>query len=157
MRKVTLMVIALVMAGWGSAAADEPGLILDESFDDGVDIFSTGAWGIEPLASGHRGAGLQSVIPAGEHWGGSGDWFFADHGLEDPEELWWRYWIMFPDGFYIEPPNRGKLPGVGGLYTYNCLGGRPSTPEEPCFSARMLFSRTYPSTGEPGYPNGSGR
>ncbi len=154
MRKVTLIAVALMMAGFGSAAADEPGLILDESFDDGTDIFSAGAWGIEPLAAGHSGAGLRSVIPAGEHWGGSGDWFFADHGLEDPEELWWRYWIKFPDGFYIEPPNRGKLPGVGGLYNYNCLGGRPSTPEEPCFSARMLFSRTYPTTGQPGYPNG---
>ncbi len=86
--------------------------------------------------------------------GSSGHWYFEENGRAEPEELWWRYWVKFPTDFYIEPPNRGKLPGVAGLYTYNCLGGRPSTPAEPCFSARMLFSRTYPRAGQPGYPNG---
>jgi len=152
-RRVFWAVVVVALMGVGAAAADAPGLILEESFDGGTDIFS-GGWGMEPLDYGHDGPGLKSIIPAGEHWGSSGHWYFADHGLEDPEELWWRYWVKFPKGFYIEPPNRGKLPGVAGLYTYNCLGGRPSTPEGPCFSARMLFSRDYPLWGEPGYPYG---
>jgi len=155
MRKLLVLFAALTALGLAPVAAAAPDAIVDESFSDGTDsVFSSGAWGMVPLADGHDGPGLQSVIPAGEHWGSSGHWDFADHGLAEPEELWWRYWVKFPDGFYIEPPNRGKLPGIGGLYTYNCLGGRPSTPEEPCFSARMLFSRTYPHTGQPGYPNG---
>ena len=153
MRRWLLFTIVLSLLGLTAASAAES-VILDEDFENGTEVFSNGAWGMVPLSAGHDGAGLKSEIPIGEHWGSSGHWYFADHGLDDPEELWWRYWIKFPEGFYIEPPNRGKLPGVGGLYTYNCLGGRPSTPEEPCFSARMLFSRTYPSWGQPGYPNG---
>jgi hypothetical protein len=155
MRRLTLLALAIFLIGLVPADADTSGEFVEESFSDGVDgIFSAGAWGMESLGAGHEGSGLRSIIAAGEHWGSGGHWYFVEHGLQEPEELWWRYWVKFPDGFYIEPPNRGKLPGVGGLYTYNCLGNRPSTPEAPCFSARMLFSRTYPSWGEPGYPNG---
>ncbi len=155
MRRTILLALAIVLVGLAPVNAAAPNAIVDESFDDGVDdVFSNGAWGLEPLANGHEGPGLVTKIPAGQHWGGSGHWYFSEHGLDDPEELYWRYMVRFPEGFYIEPPNRGKLPGVGGLYTYNCLGGRPSTVAEPCFSARMLFSRTYPTTGQPGYPNG---
>jgi len=153
MRRMLLLLVTLSLMGVATASAAST-VVLDEDFEGGVDVLSSGTWGMLPLAEGHDGAGLKTIIPAGEHWGGSGHWYFSDHGLNDPEQLWWRYWVKFPKGFYIEPPNRGKLPGVGGLYTYNCLGGRPSTPEEPCFSARMLFSRTYPHSGEPGYPNG---
>ena len=154
MRRFVLVAVAVTLLGLVPASADVSTAVVDESFDDGTDVFSPGAWGMEPLTSGHDGPGLRSIIPSGEHWGSSGHWYFSEHGLDDPEELWWRYWVKFPEGFYIEPPNRGKLPGVGGLYTYNCLGGRPSTAAEPCFSARMLFSRTYPTTGQPGYPYG---
>ena len=153
MRRLVILVVVLTLAV-GTAASADSSVVLDETFESGTDVFSSGAWGMESLSNGHAGAGLQSLIPAGEHWGSSGHWYFSDHGMADPEELWWRYWVRFPEGFYIESPSRGKLPGVGGLYNYNCLGGRPSTPEEPCWSARMLFSRTYPSAGQPGYPDG---
>lgn len=152
MRRLLLAVVAVAALGLVPAAASTGVAVVEESFEDGTDgVFSAGAWGMEPLAQGHTGAGLRSIIPVGEHWGSSGHWYFEENGLEDPDELWWRYWLRFPEGFYIDPPNRGKLPGVGGLYTYNCLGNRPSTPEEPCFSARMLFSRDY---GQDGNPNG---
>jgi hypothetical protein len=155
MRKISVFIAAVMLAAVAPAAADISTAIVDESFSDGTEgVFSDGAWGMEPLPGGHEGPGLRSIIPAGEHWGSSGHWNFAENGLTEPEELWWRYWVKFPAGFYIEPPNRGKLPGIGGLHTYNCLGNRPSTPEEPCFSARMMFSRTYPRYGQPGYPNG---
>jgi putative cell wall-binding protein len=65
--------------------------------------------------------------------------------------MWIRYWIRFDDGFRIDKPYRGKLPGFGGLYTYNCLGNRVSTPSAPCWSARMLFSRVYTNDGLPSY------
>lgn len=155
MRKVLMFVAVSLVTALTPAAADTSNATVDETFTGGTDnVFSDGAWGMEPLADAHEGPGLRSVIPAGEHWGSSGHWYFAENGLNDPTELYWRYWVRFPVGFYIEPPNRGKLPGIGGLHTYNCLGGRPSTPEAPCFSARMMFSRTYPKYGQPGYPNG---
>jgi hypothetical protein len=153
MRRFLVLIVAMSLLSITAASAANS-VYLDEDFENGVDFLAPGAWGMVPLTDGHDGAGLNTIIPAGEHWGGSGHWYFSDHGLQNPEELWWRYWVQFPKDFYVEPPNRGKLPGVGGLYAYNCLGGKPSTPEEPCFSARMMFSRTYPSFGEPGYPNG---
>lgn len=135
-----LIAISQVLAS--AAVAADPWL--NEGFESGTEgVFSSGAWGMEPLDSGHVGAGLRSVIPVGENWGSSGHWYLEDHGLSQPDELWWRYWLKFPEGFWIEPPDRGKLPGPANLYTYNCLGGRPTTPEEPCWSARMLFSRDY--------------
>lgn len=149
-RRLVLVSFTVAAVGVIPAVADTTSAYVVEDFEDGTDaVFAAGAWGMAPLPNGHDGAGLRSIIPVGEHWGSSGHWNFADHDLDDPDELWWRYWVKFPNGFYIDPPNRGKLPGVGGLHTYNCLGNRPSTPEEPCFSARMLFSRNYGQTGSP--------
>ncbi len=127
--------------------------IFETDFEDGVDVFSDIIVHPQPLADGHVGAGLKAVIPAEGHWGASGHWNFADHGVAEPDELYWRYWLRFPTGFYITPRDRGKLPGVGGLYNYRCLGGRASTSSEPCFSARMLFSRNYAGLADPD-PNG---
>ncbi len=152
MRKLIIVVAVAAVIGIAPAAAGPPDLIVDESFEDGVDgVFDTGAWGITNLPAGHVGPGLNSIIPVGDHWGSGGHWGFEERGLAEPEELYWRYWVKFPNGFYIEPPNRGKLPGIGGLYSLNCRGNRVSTPEEPCYSARMLFSRQY---GEPENPLG---
>ena len=151
--RASLIVVGLLVATLPALAAESP-RYADERFESGVDVFNSTAWGMHSLSDGHQGLGLYSIIPVGEHWGSSGHWYFSDHGLAEPDELYWRYWIKFPVGFYIEPPNRGKLPGPAGLYNYRCLGNKASTPEEPCFSSRMLFSRTYPSAGEPGYPNG---
>lgn len=134
------------------SAAEQP--YLDERFENGVDIFRSGDWGMIPDANSHQGAGLKSLMRTGDHWGSSGWWHFTDHGYAQPDELYWRYWIRFDPGFRIDPPARGKLPGPATLGHDRCNGGRPSVPGEPCFSARMLFSRTYPHAGEPGYPNG---
>jgi hypothetical protein len=142
--------VALLAAlpAWGAEPTYE-----DERFESGVDDFGT-VWGIHSLDDGYQGLGLKSIIPEGGHWGSSGHWYFDDHGLTEPDELYWRYFLKFREGFYIEPPSRGKLPGPAALQYYRCLGLKPSTEEQPCWSARMLFSRTYPSPGEPEYPNG---
>lgn len=117
---------------------------LDEGFENGVDgLFTSIVDPPDPLTNGHVGSGLAARIPDGGNWGASGRWNFDDHGIAPPEELYWRYYLQFPEGFYIEPNLRGKLPGPANLYTYNCLGGRPSTSDSPCWSARMLFSRDY--------------
>ena len=126
---------------------------LDEDFSDGPKIFSRVVADMTALNDGHEGVGVRSTIPVGGHWGSSGHWEFSDHGISDPETLYWRYWIRFDDDFYIEPRNRGKLPGPSNLYTYNCLGNRGSTAAEPCWSARMMFSRRYQGLADP-EPNG---
>lgn len=146
------MALALVLATPATAQTDPDWL--DEDFESGVDVFNAGAWGMEGLSSGHVGSGLRSIIPDGGHWGSSGHWYFDDHGLTDPEALYWRYYLRFPEGFYINPPDRGKLPGPANLFTYNCLGGRVSTATDPCWSARMLFSRDYSNNETGNYQDG---
>ncbi|HJR92086.1 MAG TPA: S-layer homology domain-containing protein [Acidimicrobiia bacterium] len=148
-RLLSLLALAGLAIAAAVPASGADDLWLDEDFVDGPKIFSRVVYDMQPLTSGHQGAGARSIIPEGGHWGSSGHWEFSDHGLSDPEELYWRYWIKFPEGFYIEPRNRGKLPGPANLYTYNCLGNRPSTPTEPCWSARMMFSRDYNGLAEP--------
>ncbi len=148
-KKAFATALALVSLWAVAIPAQAAQSLLETDFEDGANVFSSGAWGMNSLEDGHEGAGLNSIIPEGAHWGSSGHWNFAAKGIEEPDELWWRYWIKFPEGFYIQSPSRGKLPGPAGLYTYNCLGGRASTPEEPCWSARMLFSRLYASSNTP--------
>lgn len=147
---MTLPLVVVVLSALPVSAAEKPAYT-NEFFESGVDAFNSTAWGMKQLAGGHDGAGLKSVIQPGAHWGSSGWWYFASHGYSEPDELYWRYWLRFDDDFYIEPPARGKLPGPATLNGAGCKGGAPSTHEEACFSARMLFSRVY---GEPGYPNG---
>ncbi len=137
----------MVVTALPASAAE---LWLDEGFEDGTDGLLTQIVDpLDPLANGHIGAGARGRIPDGGNWGASGRWNFDDHGITPPEELYWRYYLKFPNGFYIEPNLRGKLPGPANLYTYNCLGNRVSTSAEPCWSARMLFSRDY--TNEQGF------
>jgi hypothetical protein len=137
--------VALLLAVMLSALpASADGLWLDENFENGFDGFLTTIVDHpDPLPDGHIGSGLAARIPDGGNWGASGRWNFDDNGLNPPEELYWRYYLKFPVGFYIEPNLRGKLPGPANLRTYNCLGGRASTSANPCWSARMLFSRDY--------------
>lgn len=144
--------VALLGAALPASAAEKP--YLDERFENGVDVFRSGHWGMRETSDGHQGSGLESLMRTGDHWGSSGWWYFQDHGFAQPEELYWRYWVRFDPDFYIAPPARGKLPGPATLGYDRCNGGKPSVPGQPCFSARMLFSRTYPSASEPGYPNG---
>jgi hypothetical protein len=123
---------------------------LEEDFQGGAGTFS--ASGVNATSQGHEGNGIRVDIPAGEHWGTTTHWNTASHLGSEPEEMWIRYWIKFPNGFRVDEPYRGKLPGFGGLYTYNCLGGRPSTSGAPCWSARLAFSPLYPGDGLPTSP-----
>lgn len=126
---------------------------LDEDFESGASgVFDSG-WGIESTTSnGHVGRGLVSKIPRGEHWGSSAWWETDTHLGSEPEEMWLRYYLRFPEGFRVDSPSRGKLPGLAGLYSGRCRGGDPSTTSAPCWSARMMFSPLYVNDGLPSYP-----
>jgi hypothetical protein len=137
-----LILVALFVPATPAHAAEEP-TYLNEFFESGTDVFNSTAWGMQDLGNGHLGKGLKSVMKTGAHWGASGWWYFESHGLAQPDELYWRYWLRFDDDFYIEPPARGKLPGPATLGGSGCKGGVPTTTTHPCFSARMLFSRVY--------------
>ncbi len=145
-----LLLLTILPAPERAAAAQAPWL--EEDFENGVNgVFDT-AFGLKPTSSGHQGDGLYTDIFTGDHWGGSAHWYTKTNIGSEPQEMWMRYWLRFPIGFKINPPYRGKLPGFGGLYTYNCLGNRPSTAAAPCWSARMAFQPVYASDGLPSYP-----
>jgi len=90
---------------------------------------------------GHIGSGVRVTVDTGEHFGAAMRWRFTDNAVEEPEELWFRYYLRFPEGF----PNtgKGKLPGPAGLYSSSARGNLPSTPANPGWSARMFFSPNY--------------
>lgn len=90
---------------------------------------------------GHIGTGVRVTIPTGEHFGAAMRWRFADNGFDEPEQLWFRYYLRFPVGF--ANAGKGKLPGPAGLYSSSGRGNIPSTSDSPGWSARMLFSPTY--------------
>jgi hypothetical protein len=151
LRILSISAVSLLMATLiphQAARAAEPWL--EEDFQGGA-TGTFGASGISTTSQGHQGDGIRVDIPAGEHWGTTTHWNTSRIGQE-PEEMWLRYWIKFPNGFRVDEPYRGKLPGFGGLYTYNCLGGRPSTSGAPCWSARLAFSPLYPGDGLPSSP-----
>lgn len=125
---------------------------LEAGFDDGVSGVFDSMSGLSPTSNGHQGNGARVAIPSGEHWGATGHWNTQSQLGSEPEEMWLRYWIQFPSGFQVDAPYRGKLPGFAGLYTYNCLGGRASTPAEPCWSSRLAFQPVYPADGLPTGP-----
>lgn len=90
---------------------------------------------------GHVGNGVRVGIEAGGHFGTAMRWRFADNGLEEPDALWFRYYLRFPEGF--SNVGKGKLPGPAGIYSASARGNIPSTPTQPGWSARMLFSPNY--------------
>ena len=87
---------------------------------------------------GHVGLGTRVTIPNGQHFGAAMRWRFADNGFTEPDQLWFRYFLRFPEGF--SNIGKGKLPGPAGIYSASGRGNRRSTEEEPGWSARMLFA-----------------
>ncbi len=82
---------------------------------------------------GYTGRGLEIVIPPGGFRG------FGPYARlpQRAEEAWFRYNI-FLDGF--RPVSSGKLPGPADASgTSSAKGCKPSTPEAPGWSARLMF------------------
>lgn len=152
MRRLFAMATLILAQGTVSiATAQEPGLegrddvLLQTSFE--ADDWYTD-WGLdEAPRNAHivadegsfRGETLLRVeVPAGEHYGTSFGFQFADQGLEEPEEIYFRYAIRLGPDWTTEGGGGGKFPGFGGTYGEAGWGGRPSDGNNG-WSSRMLF------------------
>ncbi len=85
------------------------------------------------------GKALQASVPEGQHTGLNMLYRFMEKTGEEPEEIYFRYYVRFGDGW--SPSSDGKLPGIAGTYGKGGWGGRPSDGTNG-WSARGLFHRT---------------
>lgn len=147
-RLTIILTLAFVLGTASMAYADEGGRYLTNEYqDDPVEWndpwrdSTVGPRNQISTVDGHIGTGARVTIDQGDHFGAAMRWRFADNGFEQPEQLWFRYYLRFPNGF----PNsgKGKLPGPAGLYSSSARGNQPSTASNPGWSARMLFSPHY--------------
>ena len=141
------LVAALLPIGGASAA---PTVYLDEPYSEDPTTWSQD-WFDADIGSRNRitsiagsdGDGIKVSIPAGSHFGSAMHWQFEDQGINDPDELYFRYYLRVPDG--PEHGDRGKLPGPAGLYSGSARNNIKPTDASPGWSARMFFSLTYDS------------
>jgi hypothetical protein len=86
----------------------------------------------------YRGrSSLRVHVAQGEHYGVSLNFAFADQGLAEPEEIYFRYYMYFGSNWARDGGEVGKLPGFGGTYGAAGWGGRPSHGDDG-WSARMM-------------------
>ena len=84
----------------------------------------------------HRGKALRVKVDRGGHYGTSIQFRFRKQLGEEPEEIYFRYYLRFADDW--DPVRGGKLPGIAGTYGRAGWGGRPSDGKNG-WSARGLF------------------
>ena len=107
---------------WGMSRADER-----------VDtVLADSARSFEPL----EGKALRIRVDQGGHYGTSIQFKFKKHLGEEPEEIYFRYYLRLADDW--DPARGGKLPGIAGTYGRAGWGGRPSDGRNG-WSARGLF------------------
>ncbi len=152
MRRVVFIAVVTGVVGMTvPALAQEPGLegrddiLLQTSFES--DDWYT-AWGDDEAprntsivrdGSAFRGDGhLRVEVPAGEHYGTSFAFRFSDQGLDEPDEIYFRYAIRLGPTWTTQDGGGGKFPGFGGTYGTAGWGGRPSDGTNG-WSSRMLF------------------
>ncbi len=86
----------------------------------------------EPL----RGKALRVRVEKGDHYGTSLLFRFRQRLGEEPDEIFFRYYLRFADDW--NPRRGGKLPGIAGTYGRAGWGGRPVNGRDG-WSARGLF------------------
>jgi hypothetical protein len=86
----------------------------------------------EPL----EGKALRIRVDKGDHYGASLQFRFRSRIGEEPEQVYFRYYLRFADDW--DPVRGGKLPGIAGTYGRAGWGGRPSHGDDG-WSARGLF------------------
>ncbi|MCH7669787.1 MAG: right-handed parallel beta-helix repeat-containing protein [Acidobacteria bacterium] len=119
---------------------------LDEGYDAppstwGTDWFDSDIGSrnrISTISDGIEGSGIRVTIPTGSHFGSAMRWEFAANGETEPDELFYRYWLRFPDGFTNY--GQGKLPGPSGLYSSSGRNKIRPGDANPGWSARMMFT-----------------
>lgn len=89
---------------------------------------------------GFNGSGLRVQIPKGSHFGADFKLHLQDAADAVPERLFFRYYLKLDENW--STPKSGKLPGFSGVYGSTGKGGYKSTPSEPGWSARLMFSPT---------------
>lgn len=84
----------------------------------------------------HSGRALRVRVDEGGHYGLSLEFRFAKQLKQEPEEIYFRYYLrLAPDW---NPQRGGKLPGIGGTYGRAGWGGRKVDGTDG-WSARGLF------------------
>lgn len=91
------------------------------------------------------GKALRVKVQGDGHYGTSIAYRFRDAGLEEPDELYARYYVKF--GKAWDPGRGGKLPGISGTYGRAGWGGRPVDGTNG-WSARMGFRKSKVRKGE---------
>jgi len=107
---------------WGTSRTDER---VDTVAADSARRF-------EPL----EGKALRIRVDRGGHYGTSIQFNFRKRLGEEPEEIYFRYYLRLADDW--NPARGGKLPGIAGTYGRAGWGGRPSDGRNG-WSARGLF------------------
>ena len=159
-RLAGFLALALALTTTLSVRAQEPGLegrsdvVLQDGFEV-VDWYTT--WGradapnnTEVVSDGSALSGsshLRVQVPAGGHYGTSFGFDFADQGMAEPDEVYFRYAIRLGPSWTTEGGGGGKLPGFGGTYGVAGWGGRPVNGSDG-WSARGLFWQ--PDSGRAG-------
>ena len=69
-----------------------------------------------------NGQALRIRVAAGDNYGGSLHFRYADETGSEPEEAWFRYYLRVGDDW--DPADGGKLPGFAGTYGVAGWGGR---------------------------------
>lgn len=86
------------------------------------------------------GHAIRTRFPGGSHYGTSMSLLIRDRIGEEPDRVFYRYYLRFAPNWKPLERQTGKLPGLADLNgTYRCRGGKAPTSSEPCWSARMMF------------------
>lgn len=83
-----------------------------------------------------QGKALRVRVEKGGHYGTSIEFAFMKQIGEEPEEIYFRYYLRFADDW--DPAQGGKLPGISGTYGRAGWGGRPVNGRDG-WSARGQF------------------
>jgi hypothetical protein len=89
----------------------------------------------DPVFNGS--SALRVFVGSGEHYGVSLGFDFADQGMEEPEEIYFRYYVYFNENWQRNDGEVGKMPGISGTYNTAGWGGRPANGDDG-WSARMM-------------------
>lgn len=150
-RRSSLLVVSSIVAALlaTSPATASPTVYLDEPYSESPAEW-TQSWydadigtrnRVTQIGDGTDGSAIKISIPASSHFGSAMHWQFADQGIPEPDELYFRYHLRVPDGF--KNYGRGKLPGPAGLYSGSARNNIRPTDGSAGWSARMFFSPTY--------------
>jgi len=91
--------------------------------------------------AGYNKTGLRVSVPRGSHYGADFHLHLEDTAVEAPDRLYFRYYLKF-DADWVSRSS-GKLPGFSGVYGSSGKGGYQSSPTNPGWSARLMFSPNH--------------